>query len=218
MITIDRQQKLFLNISSALKKKVTAYAVGGTAMMFLGMKDATLDIDLVFENERDRNMFKDAIKTLGYREMKTSAVYGAKQNHPEMLTLNDERFDLFVVEVIDFIFSESMQKRAEDTHQFGDTLILKIADPHDLIIMKCATDRVKDKDDARNIITSRKIRWEILIGEAKEQIGLGKARAAFDLGEFLEELRNKLGVDIPQKVLDELFEIVKIQAKEKQKR
>ena len=51
MITIDQQQKLFLNVANMLKKKITAYAIGGTAMMFLGIKDATLDIDLVFEND-----------------------------------------------------------------------------------------------------------------------------------------------------------------------
>ncbi len=218
MITIDGQQKLLLNVARALNKRITVYAVGGTAMMFLGIKDTTVDIDLVFENEKDKNIFKEAIKSLGYREIGTVTIYGAKRNHPEMLSLNDERFDLFVVEVIDFIFSNTMQKRAESIHQFGDNLVLKIADPHDVIVMKCATDRIKDKDDARKIINSRKITWEILIEEAKKQIELGKERAAFELGEFLEELKYKMKVDIPQEVLDELFEIVKNQAKEKQRK
>ena len=150
--------------------------------------------------------------------MNTIMVYGAKKNHPEMLSLNDERFDLFVVEVIDFIFSDTMQKRAESIHQFDDNLVLKIADPHDIIVMKCATDRIKDKDDARKIINSRTIHWDILIKEVKKQIELGKERAAFELGEFLEELKHTMDVDVPKKVLDELFEIVKNQAKEKQKR
>ena len=216
MITIDEQQKLFLNVARILSKKITLYAVGGTAMMFLGIKDSTLDIDLVFENEKDKNVFKEAIKSLGYREMDAIKVYGARRNQPEILKLNDERFDLFVVNVIDFIFSENMQKRAESIHQFGENLILKIADPHDIILMKCATDRLKDKDDARKIIGLGKIKWELLIEEAKKQIELGKERAAFDLGGFLEELKDKMNVEIPQEVLDELYEIVKKQAEEKQ--
>jgi len=218
MITVTEQQKLLLNIARTLQQKVTAYAVGGTAMMFLGIKDSTLDIDLVFENEKDKNVFKEAIKSLGYREMDAIKVYGAKRNHPEMLTLNDERFDLFVVEVIDFIFSESMQKRAESIHQFGDNLILKIADPHDIIVMKCATDRLKDKDDVRKIMEIRKINWDTVVEEIKVQIKLGKDKAAFELGEFLEHLKEKMKLDIPQDILDTLWGVVQKQAEEKQRK
>ena len=59
MISIEKQQKLLLDISRKLKSPITVYAIGGTAMMFLGFKDATLDIDIVFENEGDRNTAKD---------------------------------------------------------------------------------------------------------------------------------------------------------------
>ncbi len=214
MISIEQQQSLLLAISRRLKRKITAYAIGGTAMMFLGFKDVTLDINLVFENEKDRDAFKKAALSLGYQEMDAVKIYGIKRNTPQMLRLADERFDLFVLEVIDFIFSEDMQKRAEQTHQFGDALILKIADPHDLILMKCATDRLKDKDDARRVIDAVKIDWSVLIAEAQNQIKLGKQRAALDLGYFLEGLA-KMGVSIPQEVLDALFDIVAKQAKEK---
>ncbi len=217
MITVDEQQKLFLNIARALNKKVTAYAVGGTAMMFLGFKDSTLDIDLVFENEKDRNIFKEAIKSLGYREIDAIKIYGARRNQPEMLTLNDGRFDLFVVNVIDFVFSESMRKRAGQIHQFLDTLILRTADPHDIILMKCATDRLKDKDDARKIINSTKINWDIIIEEAKKQIELGKERAVFDLAGFLEDLRKMTDVNIPQETMEKLFGLVEKQIPGKRK-
>ncbi|HLC98161.1 MAG TPA: DUF6036 family nucleotidyltransferase [Candidatus Nanoarchaeia archaeon] len=214
MITIDQQQRLLVSAARRLTRKITVYAIGGTAMMFLGFKNATLDIDLVFENEKGRAVFAEAIQSLGYEKMEARTVYGTKRNIPEMFRLQDERFDLFVVEVIDFIFSETMRKRAEPVHQFVDNLILKIADPHDIILMKCATDRLKDKDDARTIITATKMNWDIIIEEAKKQIELGKERAAFDLGCFLEDLQ-KIGVDIPSEALDKLFEIVEKQAREK---
>ena len=217
MISVESQQKLFLNVSRRLKKPITAYAVGGTAMMFLGFKEATLDIDIVFETKEAREIFKQAVKEIGYQKMDSILVYGTKKNQPEMFTLGDERFDLFVVEVIDFIFSKEMITRTEQTHQFDSNLILKIANPHDLILMKCATDRKKDLDDARRIIQSTKIDWRILIEEAKNQIKLGKHTTAWELGEFLENLKYKIKVDIPKEVLDELFKIVEKQAEEKQK-
>ena len=48
MITMEEQQSLFIAVGRRLSRRVTAYAVGGTAMMFQGFKDETLDIDLVF--------------------------------------------------------------------------------------------------------------------------------------------------------------------------
>lgn len=218
MITTDLQQKLLLNVARRLTKKITVYAIGGTAMMFLGFKDATLDIDLVFENEKDRAVFKESIQSLGYLEMDAVKVYGVKRNTPEMFKLNDERFDLFVREIVDFIFSREMRKRAEQTHQFGEMLILKIANPHDIILMKCATDRLKDKDDARKIINSTKINWNIIIEEAKNQTKLGKERALFDLTSFLEDLRKMMGVNIPPEIMEKLFELVDIQVKEKKRK
>lgn len=217
MISIEQQQKLLLNASRKLKRKINAYAIGGTAMMFLGFKDSTLDIDLVFENSEDKEAFKEAIKAVGYQEIDTIKLYGTRRNQPEMLTLGDERFDLFVVRVIDFIFSKTMQERAEQTHQFNDNLIIKVANPHDLILMKCATDRVKDKDDAKNIIENTKIDWNLIVQEVKTQVELGQDKAAFELGCFLEDLKNEVGVNIPKETLDTLFEIVKRQASEKQK-
>ena len=217
MISIEQQQKLLLNAARKLKKKITAYAIGGTAMMVLGFKDSTLDIDLVFESKKDRDVFKEAIKSIGYQDINPIQVYGTNENQPEMLTLGDERFDLFVVKVIDFVFSDTMQKRANQIHQFDKNLILKIADPHDIILMKCATDRLKDIDDARNIINNTKIDWNLIIEEAKKQISLGQERAAFDLGCFLEDLKEKMKVNIPKETLDNLFKIVQKQAAEKQK-
>jgi hypothetical protein len=217
MISIERQQKLLLAISQRLNKRITAYAVGGTAMMFLGLKDATLDIDLVFENKTDREQFKEAIKSLGYKGMDSMIIYGGRANRPEMLTLGDERFDLFVEEVIDFIFSEDMRNRASQTHQFGDKLILKIANPQDIILMKCATDRLKDLDDARNIINSREIDWKLIIEEAKNQDRLGKKRAIFDIGYFLERLEERFKIKAPKQITDELWNLLKEKAEERKK-
>jgi len=207
MITINNQLKLFENISKKLKKKLVIYAIGGTAMMFLGFKDVTLDIDLVFENSEDKRIFKDAIKSLGYSELDSTIVYGGREDRPEMLTRGDERFDLFVDNVIDFIFSENMRKRAQTKHQFNENLTLKIANPHDIILMKCATDRIKDMEDAKNIIKNFEIDWKLLLDEMKAQLKLGKKRAAFDLGDFFERLE-KEGIKTPEEITKKIWDIV----------
>lgn len=220
MINVNEQQDLLLGIANKLKREIIVYAVGGTAMMFHGMKDTTRDIDLVFNNEEDREDFEKAAKSLGYKEFDSVIVYGAgKENQPVMLARGKgeaERFDLFNYNVISFFFSENMKKRSENTFEFGQNLILKIADVHDLILMKCATNRQKDAEDVQTIINeSPKIDWEKIIEESKHQVVLGKTRAIWDLGDFLDRLKDELGVDIPQEVINELLDLVRKQAEEK---
>ncbi len=219
MINANEQQDLLQNLASKLKKEIVVYAVGGTAMMFHGIKDTTKDIDLVFNNEKDRNVFEETAKSLGYKKFDSVVVYGAeKENLPIMLVRgNDEaeRFDLFNDHVISFFFSEKMKKRAKNTFEFAGRLILKIADVHDLILMKCATDRQKDAEDVQTIVETQKIDWKIIIEEAKNQVTLGKNQAIFELGEFLDRLKNELKIDIPKEVVDELYDLVIKMVKEK---
>jgi len=217
MINVKNQQDLLLDVSRKLKKKITVYTIGGTAMMFYGLKEATKDIDLVFASDEERKEFKRAAMGLGYNLFSSIHVYGTKPNQPIMLVRGkerEERFDLFVKEVIHFIFSEEMMKRATATYEFDINLILKIADPHDLILMKCATDRLKDKDDVRDIINKYKIDWKIIINEALNQIRLGKERAVWDLTAFVDDLI-KLKVNIPSDVQKRLFKLLQKQIDEK---
>lgn len=219
MINVKDQQDLLLDVSRKLKKKMIVYAVGGTAMMFHGLKEATKDIDLVFTLDDERKEFKRAAIELGYNLFSSIQVYGTKPNQPIMLARGkerEERFDLFVKEVIQFIFSEEMMKRATSTYEFDVNLILKIADPHDLILMKCATDRLKDKEDVRDIINKIKIDWEIIINEALNQIILGKEKAIWELGTFIEDLV-KMNVNVPSEVQKKLWGLLEKQINEKNK-
>ncbi len=210
MISVDNQKNLFIEIGNKLSKSITIYAIGGTAMMFLGFKEATKDIDLVFTNKNDRQQFKEAAKSLGYKEeIDPITVYGIKNNMPEMINLGDSRLDLFLLEIIDFIFSPNMQKRAEQIHQFGKNLTLKIADKHDIILMKCATKRLKDEDDILNILkNSTDINWNILIEEAKIQVSLGKNHALFDMLGLVTKLINDYKLNVPKKIWEDLGTLV----------
>lgn len=207
MISAKEQESLLVAISAKLRKKMTVFAIGGTAMILSGSKDATKDIDLVFTNERDRRAFAEAAMSLGYEHFDPHLVYGTKDNQPMMLKRMDERFDLFGRKIISFTFSDSMEKRAEATHEFGSNLALKVADPHDVILMKSATERVKDLDDMRSILGNIKVDWNIIVGESKRQIGLGNSMPVFDLlGNFLK-LR-KLGITIPESVFETIWDSI----------
>ena len=57
MIGIKEQNELFSLLGERLKKKVTCYVIGGSAMLYYGMKDVTKDIDLVFNDECHRSIY-----------------------------------------------------------------------------------------------------------------------------------------------------------------
>ncbi len=217
MISILTQKNLLIEIGNKLPKEIILYAIGGTAMMFLGFKEATNDIDLVFTNKEDREIFKKIAMSLGYKEMNPTIVYDVKNNRPEMINLGDSRLDLFFLEVIDFNFSENMQKRSQQIHQFGKNLILKIADKHDIILMKCATNRIKDEDDIVSIVKEGDVNWDIIINEAKNQVKLGKETAFLEMGTLVEKLKSKHKLKIPKEVGDILFDLLKEQADSKKK-
>ena len=215
MITMGDQQKTLVRISKGLSKQITAYAIGGTAMMLLGLKDSTQDIDLVFTEEEDREAFKRAVNSLGYKDMNPEEVYGKGDASPEMVRLPDSRIDLFLNEVINFTFSKNMRARAKEMHQFDKNLFLKVADVHDLIVMKCATNRLKDEEDIVTIMKNSRIDWKILVQEAKHQLSLGKEQAVLSLGTLLERLKNKKEIDVPKAVLDQLWDLLRKQIDEK---
>lgn len=82
--------------------------------------------------------------------------------------------------------------------------------------MKCATGRLKDIDDARTIIQTTNINWNVIINEAKNQLSLGKERAILDLGTFLEKLK-KINLNIPNTILNELWFLLEKQIRKKRK-
>jgi len=217
MISIQDQQNLLIQIAKKINKEITAYVIGGTAMIFLGLKDKTVDVDVVFKTNEDRKEFKNTALSLGYKEMNSAIVYGVRNNCPQMITLGDARLDLFLLDVIDFRFSDEMQNRSKGIHQFGNKLFLRVADVHDIILMKCATRRLKDEADIVNLVNNSniKIDWNILVKEAQNQVKLGKEHAIMDLGGLLENLKKKYKMNIPQKIIDNLWDLFEQQAKSK---
>jgi len=209
MIDIKQQEEIFIAIGNILEKKIVAYAIGGTAMMLKSIKDSTLDVDFVFDKENDRTKIILALKKLGAKESDATLTYGLNKNIPLMVEINNARFDLFLNKIVTSVFSEKMKNRANEIHEFGENLIVKAADIHDIILMKSSTSRIKDIDDITLIIEKNPINWDIIIDEAENQVNLGHETAIISLGEKLEKLNNQKRVIIPQEVLDKLWHILK---------
>ncbi|MDP1695871.1 MAG: hypothetical protein Q8L29_03090 [archaeon] len=217
MIDIQQQEAKLIAIGNMLSKKLSVYAIGGTALMLRGIKNSTLDIDFVFDKKRDRDEFINVLKKLGAKDSDTTIIYGLKNNTPLMLEFDNCRFDMFMNKVITSTFSDAMKERAKQIHEFSN-LIIKVADPNDILIMKSATSREKDLEDMIAIINKSHIDWNIIVEEAKEQIRLGNETAIMNLGEKLEKLSNKKIISIPKEISNKIWKLFSKQVKDKAKK
>ncbi len=213
MIDINEQLRFFKLIGMELKNKVECFAIGGSAMMFYGSKDETKDVDLVFTDKKSLDEIKEVLKKLNFEEKKSLIKIFKRynetedeKNKPVMMIGKDIRFDLFLDVIITFKMSESIINRVRETHEF-ENFIVKVVSPEDIILLKSATEREKDKADALNLIEKFNINWEIIIEESVNQTKIESYLFPVYLFDFLYELKEDLKADIPKDVIDKIRNI-----------
>lgn len=212
MIGFEEQIEFLELVGKELEKEVECYAIGGTALLFLGLKDSTKDVDLVFEEEGDRDLMKEALERLGFKENKEEMdleIYGRKEAiriEPILLGGHGSRFDLFLKDIISFQLSGAMKNNVEEKHEF-DNLTMYVISPEYIILLKCATDRKGDRVDAKNIIENIEINWEKVIDEAQWQTEEGRKIFSVFLYDFLMDLKEDFDTNIPNKILKKLRKI-----------
>lgn len=209
MITFEQQIEFFNIVGKELNEKVECVAIGGNAMMFYGFKKLTKDVDLVFTNREDLNKVKKALYDSGFEEktnIKIFKNYDVIDTKPIMMEGKETRFDLFCKEIICFKMSDSIISRVKESHEFGN-LIIKVVSPEDIILLKSATEREKDRYDVLEIIKNYNVKWTVIIEEAMHQTELDKPLFVVFLYEFLLKLKEDFKADVPDNVLKELLKM-----------
>ena len=221
MINFQEQLGLFKNvIGSQLKKKVECIAIGGSAMLFYQAKNSTKDVDLVFLKKEDLESVKEILYNSGFNERKNiKGIFREDEDSskPIMMEGPETRFDLFLNEVIGFKIHQATIERIMEVHEFGN-FIVKTASPEDILMMKCCTERLRDRDDAAELIRKFNINWDVIIRETPHQAKIGMLAFPLLLYEFLTELRNNYEVQVPENITKELLTISKNQFKELKKK
>ena len=203
MTDLKEQEDIFNLIGANLKRKIKCFVIGGSAMLYYKLKDATKDIDIVLLNEKDREYILKIMKNLGYAERNPKILYVNKKNVPILLQREENRFDLFNRTIINLKFSDGMIDRSQLIYEYGN-LIVNVVSPEDIVILKCATDRAGDRIDAASIINNTNVNWDILLQESINQMMLVGDVIPLSLYQFLLELREDLKVEIPDDLIKKL--------------
>jgi hypothetical protein len=170
MINTQDQEELLKLIADYLKQDIQCVAIGGTAMMFQGYKTTTKDIDLVFKNEKDKNIFIKAIEELGYSQKSLKLIYDEKRlknkDKPIMYSRGEERFDLFTKNVFGFEIDFEKFIQRHDFIGKKELIIFTLSKEY-LILLKSLTGREKDYEDIETIVKIEKnIDWNSIIDSA----------------------------------------------------
>lgn len=169
MYSEDYLKRELDNISSSFREEVTGYLIGGLAMIYHGAKNATKDIDIVFENESEAMTFKENLLRNGFETVNiVSSEYEKMKTFSIVEKEGTFRFDIFIRCVCDsLILSEGMMKRATRVSLSGPFNLFVIS-LEDIFLFKSITNR---RDDLRDmsIIASAGLDWEIIDSELRGQ-------------------------------------------------
>ena len=208
MINTQDQEELLRLIADYLQEDLTCVAIGGTAMMFLGYKTTTKDIDLVFKTEQSRRVFVHAIEQIGYKEKSLVALYDEKKRgmagKPKVYSRSDERFDLFVKSVFGYDVDFDMTKIVQRMDFLGKhELNVFVLPKEELILLKALTRRDKDHEDMVTIIKAEKaINWDHIVDMAISQ----RKNHPWILIDFEEAMQNLKKITfIPSMHFDKIY-------------
>src|SRR3989344_5481603 len=200
-INVKEQEDLFNLIWKTLKKKVECYVVGGTAMMFLNIKETTKDVDIVFKEKEGYETFKEALISLGAKESKFKIEN--RQKVSSMIDLGNARFDLFLDYLIYFKLTPTIISRVREVHEFFN-MIVKVVSPEDIILFKSMADRESDRIDVSDIIKKINLNWDQILEESELQTKNSEYFFSAFLYNFLIGLKEDFKIPIPKDFLNKL--------------
>ncbi|MBI2548278.1 nucleotidyltransferase [Candidatus Woesearchaeota archaeon] len=206
MINLENQENLFHLLGRGLKQKGDYYIVGGSAMLYYKAKEKTKDIDIVCQTTKDREILLQLLKDLGFKDREFRFLYFNKKNVPLLLSRGQTRIDLFYRRIICFDLSHGMIDRIRKVYEYGN-FVAHIVAPEDILLLKCATERPGDREDAKSLVDHYNLKWDSIIEEAQAQTRPGEELFVVFLDDFLHELKEDLHADVPKEVLKKIRQI-----------
>ena len=187
---------LFEEIDKHLNQKAHFYIIGGAMLLYHGMKEATKDIDIIVDKESEFKTILHILKTLKFATKALTIEYG-QIDISQIFVRKDFRIDLFHKTVCKgFQLSDAMVKRAEKVAALKN-LSIYLCSPEDVFLFKTFTEREGDIMDCLALAQKKKIDWNIILEELKNQIRHSDSKIWVTwIGERLDILEER-GLEIP---------------------
>ncbi len=173
----------FEALDDGLESDMTVYLMGGGAMTFRDLKNATRDLDLLVPSRDDFERLRDLLRARDYETVDNPVDEYASLGAALMLDKDDEcRFDLFDREVIRKLrLSDGMKSRATDVFT-GTHLRVHALSNEDIFLFKGVAGRPRDTDDMAQLVeASEGLDYEVIATELQSQLPLNTGETEWDL-------------------------------------
>lgn len=207
MITdVAEIENLIDEIAAEEDEPLNMFLIGGGAMMYMGCKYNTKDMDLVVRSTNDFRSLSNTLEKLGFVPTRPGAGY-SRMNLSEMFVRDRDgvRIDLFENSVCGRLrLSDGMAERSKIRYT-SDKITLRTCSEEDVLIFKSITERPDDRKDGVAIITVHKIDWNTVLDEILKQVSEGEDVWITWIASGLTEISEMTGYRIPiLKKVDEL--------------
>lgn len=138
---------LLESLATFVEEKVQMYALGGTALTILGLKQSTLDIDINIDSSKQYQYICELFKRIGFKK-----IGGIR-----WLTQEGLAFDLFYgSDILGTALRPDCLELSKFIKSFGNIDLYTLS-LYDIIISKLARGDERDFNDIRNILEKEKI-------------------------------------------------------------
>jgi len=183
----------------AKTQPATLYLIGGGAMAFYGLKEATKDIDIILTNAEQLNSLLTALSKSGYDKPAQALItksYCKMQTNAIMENTDGFRWDLFINKVCNaLVLSEAIKQRAKPLYK-GSHLTVLITSKEDIFLFKGITEREADLDDMR-ILAESGLDWKLISRECQMQSAAAGVPWEMALSQNLQDLNQRYHIDSP---------------------
>ena len=197
----------FEHLSTELRTDVRTYLIGGGAMAFRNLKDATKDVDLVVRSPGECRRLLGVLDQLHYERLTDPGTEYDRLGARHCVENDDGcRIDLFDRQVANKLyFSDGMADRSlvllKTRH-----LRVGLAAPEDVFLFKSVAERPEDVDDMATLVRTG-LDFDVVESEIAAQVRLlGGERFTTVVSESLEKLDERHGIQTPlDPVVDEYY-------------
>lgn len=206
----------FERIGQQLETPVTVYLIGGGAMAFRDLKNATKDIDLVVESGEALDRLQSTLLELDYAVVHAPAAEYEALGAQRILENDDGcRIDLFNRQVIDkMVLSEGIRGRS-DRYLETEYLHVKLVSPEDIFLFKAVAGRAGDIEDMFALLQTD-LDFSVIEAELSDQIELlDQELFVTHVNEALVDLTDQYNVTTPlhepvAEITDRVYEEVEV--------
>ncbi len=183
-------------IGVRIKRPMSIYLIGGCAMSFRNLKETTKDIDIVFRDKADYEVFCEALFGAQYFEPFTIKSEHELLHATRMFENKDGfHLDLFVKQVIKkLVLSHSMIARAELFKTYGN-LSVYLLSKEDIFLFKGLASEGRKRDLPDMQVLYPNLNWKVIENELNSQSLAEDLRALFV--RRLEAFSQTFRLDVP---------------------